>query len=116
MTYIKDLARAFELRHEGLGIQIKAKDQYRNMKEVLDRYPEVVGKAKRAIEGAGITVRESPIRGGTDGARLSFMGIPTPNVFTGAMRVHSKTEWIPAVALEKASEVIIRLCEGWCNV
>ncbi len=113
MTYLKELARIFELRYEGLGIEIKAKDQYCNMKEVLDRYPEVVDKARKAIAEAGIAVRENPVRGGTDGARLSFMGVPTPNIFTGAMRVHSKTEWIPVVALEKASEVIIRLCEGW---
>ncbi len=116
MEYLKKLARIFELRYRGLKVQIKTTDQYNNMKEVLCRYPEVVDKARKAILASGIEPRENPIRGGTDGARLSFMGVPTPNIFTGAMRVHSKTEWIPVKALEKASEVIVRLCELWSEV
>ena len=113
LEYLKHLARIFERRYAGLEINVKAEDQYRNMKEVLSRYPEVVDKARKAIHDSGIPVRENPIRGGTDGARFSFLGVPTPNIFTGAMRVHSKTEWIPELALEKASEVIVRLCGLW---
>ena len=115
MTFLKQLARTFELRYRGLEINVKARDQYQNMKEVLSRYPEVVERAKKAIRDSGIAVRENPIRGGTDGARLCFLGVPTPNIFTGAMRVHSKTEWIPELALEKASEVIVRLCGLWAE-
>ena len=113
MDTIKHLARTFELRYGGLEINVKAKNQYKNMNEVLRRYPDVADVAKRAIIASGIAVRENPIRGGTDGARLCFLGVPTPNIFTGAMMVHSKTEWIPEVALEKASEVIVRLCGLW---
>jgi tripeptide aminopeptidase len=113
MDYLKQLARTFELRYDGLEIDVKAKNQYKNMNEVLRRYPDVADVAKRAITASGIAVRENPIRGGTDGARLCFLGVPTPNIFTGAMMVHSKTEWIPEVALEKASEVIVRLCGLW---
>ncbi len=113
IDFIKKLAEIFELRYAGLQINVKAKDQYRNMKEVLRRHPEAAHRAKMAIKAAGIAVRENPIRGGTDGARLCFQGVPTPNLFTGAMRVHSKTEWIPVVALEKASEVIVRVCGLW---
>ena len=113
MEYLKQLARTFELRYAVLDINVKAKDQYNNMQEVLRRYPEVVEKARMAIKASGVAVRENPIRGGTDGARLCFMGLPTPNIFTGAMMIHSKTEWIPEVALEKGAEVIVRLCELW---
>ena len=113
MDYLKQLARTFELRYGGLEINVKASDQYNNMNEVLRRYPDVADVAKTAISASGIAVRENPIRGGTDGARLCFLGVPTPNIFTGAMMVHSKTEWIPEVALEKASEVIVRLCGLW---
>ena len=116
MDYLKKLAQLFERRYGGLEININAKDQYKNMNEVLRRHPEVVDKARSAIALTGAAVCENPIRGGTDGARLCFMGVPTPNIFTGAMRVHSKTEWIPVVALEKASEVIVRLCALWCEV
>ncbi|OQY46475.1 MAG: peptidase T [Desulfobacteraceae bacterium 4572_87] len=113
MDYLKQLAHTFELRYGKLEINVKAKDQYNNMNEVLRRYPHVADVAKTAITASGIAVRENPIRGGTDGARLCFLGVPTPNIFTGAMMVHSKTEWIPEVALEKASEVIVRLCGLW---
>ena len=116
MDYLKKLAQIFELRYSGLEIIVKAKDQYQNMKEVLISHPRVADKAKKAIEASGIAVRDNPIRGGTDGARLCFKGVPTPNIFTGAMRVHSKTEWIPVLALEKASEVIVRLCGLWGEV
>ncbi len=116
MDYLKQLARTFELRYGGLEINVKASDQYNNMNEVLRRYPDVADVAKTAISASGIAVRENPIRGGTDGARLCFLGVPTPNIFTGAMMVPSKTEWIPEVALEKASEVIVRLCGLWGKV
>ena len=116
MDYLKKLAQLFEHRYGGLEININAKDQYKNMNEVLQRHPEAVDKARRAIALADVAVRENSIRGGTDGARLCFMGVPTPNIFAGAMRVHSKTEWIPEVALEKASEVVVHLCALWCEV
>ena len=115
MDCLKQLAKVFELRYPGLRIDVNAKDQYHNMREILRRYPEVTEKAAMAIKASGIVVRENPIRGGTDGARLCFMGFPTPNIFTGAMMIHSKTEWIPVIALEKGAEVIVRLCGLWCE-
>ena len=116
MDYLKQLARTFEVRYDGLAINVKVREQYKNMNEVLCRHPHVADMAKTAISAAGISIRENPIRGGTDGARLCFLGVPTPNIFTGAMMVHSKTEWIPELALEKASEVIVRLCGLWHKV
>ena len=67
------------------------------------------------MKTAGLEVIEKPIRGGTDGARLSFMGMPTPNIFTGGMMFHSKTEWIPEIALQKGAEVILHLCHLWAE-
>ena len=101
MEYISQAARSFELRYDGLKIELSTREQYKNMREVLDKYPDVVNRAREAIIAAGLTPREKAIRGGTDGSRLCFMGVPTPNLFSGAMMVHSKTEWITEIALEK---------------
>jgi tripeptide aminopeptidase len=83
------------------------------MREVIDRHPLVIEHARQAIARAGLTVRERPIRGGTDGSRLSFMGLPTPNLFAGEHNFHSRLEWISAQDMDKAVEVIVRLCESW---
>jgi tripeptide aminopeptidase len=113
MEFVKQAIRSFELRYAGLKIELIVRDQYNNMREILDESPEVVEMARKAIAEAGLTLRENPIRGGTDGARFCFMGVPTPNLFSGAMMVHSKTEWIPEIALEKGAEVILHLCRLW---
>jgi tripeptide aminopeptidase len=115
MEMLKRLVHLFELRYPGLKIDLAVKDQYDNMHEVLVNHPRVIAYARRAIEAAGLTVIEKPIRGGTDGARLSFMGMPTPNIFTGGMMFHSKTEWIPEIALQKGAEVILHLCRLWAE-
>ena len=83
------------------------------MREILENHPDVTAKAKQAIEMAGLPVLRRAIRGGTDGARLSFKGMPTPNIFAGGLMFHSKKEWIPHTALTKASEVVIHLCALW---
>lgn len=88
-------------------------ESYRNMKEVLDNHPDVLEKAEKAIEMAGLTPSRTSIRGGTDGARLSFMGLPTPNLFTGGHNFHSRFEWIALEDMEKATEVIVRLMKVW---
>ncbi len=103
----------FEKKYEGLKIEIEVKEQYRNFKEVLDKRPEVTDFAIKAIEMADIKPIRKAIRGGTDGARLSFMGVPTPNIFAGGLLFHSKKEWMPVVALQKAVEVGINLCSLW---
>jgi tripeptide aminopeptidase len=89
--------------------EIKIKDSYYNMKEIIDAYPEIVKIAVEAIKKSGVTPKITPIRGGTDGARLSFMGIPTPNLFTGGHNEHSIFEYIPIQSMEKATEVIINI-------
>lgn len=112
---LKKLVHLFELRYPGLKIELNIKEQYKNMREVLVNYPIVTEFARRAIAAAGLSVIEKPIRGGTDGARFSFMGMPTPNIFTGGLMFHSKTEWIPEIALQKAAEVILHLCRLWAE-
>ena len=83
------------------------------METTSDVPQRVVEVARKALEAAGIREIHKAIRGGTDGARLSFMGVPTPNIFSGGLLFHSKKEWIPVVALEKASEVMIQICALW---
>jgi tripeptide aminopeptidase len=83
------------------------------MKEVLDRVPQVVDNAREAIRRAGLEVRETAIRGGTDGSRLSFMGLPTPNIFAGEQNFHSRLEWVSVQDMEKAVETIVQLCRVW---
>ncbi len=89
------------------------KEQYRNMKEVLDQYPQVVEYAKEAIERSGLKLKMESIRGGTDGSRLSFMGLPCPNLFAGEQAIHSKLEFISVQDMNKAVETIVRLAEIW---
>lgn len=90
-------------------VKVEVKDQYYNMKEKVEPHKHVVDIAYKAMESVGVTPVVSPIRGGTDGARLSFMGLPTPNMFTGGMNFHGKYECIPTFAMEKAVEVIVEI-------
>ncbi|HVD91604.1 MAG TPA: peptidase T [Vicinamibacterales bacterium] len=99
----------------GTRVEIDVQEQYRNMREVLDQHPEVVERARTAIRRAGLTPIEKPIRGGTDGSRLSFMGLPTPNLFTGEHNFHSRLEWTSRQDLEKAVEVIVQLARVWAS-
>jgi len=89
------------------------KEQYRNMKEVLDQHPQVVAFAEEAIRRAGMQPKRSCIRGGTDGSRLSFMGLPCPNVFAGEHAFHSRQEWVSVQDMEKAAETIVHLAQVW---
>lgn len=86
------------------------RDQYYNMREVIDRRPELIQWARRAMAEVGVTPIERPIRGGTDGARLSFMGLPCPNLFAGGMNFHGRYEYLPVPSLQKSMETIIHLC------
>ena len=94
-------------------VEFKVEESYRNMKEVLDGHPQVVENAREAIRRTGLTLREHPIRGGTDGSRLCFMGLPTPNIFAGENNYHSRLEWVSAQDMEKAVEVIVHLASIW---
>jgi tripeptide aminopeptidase len=99
-------------RRYGPGtVTLELKEQYRNMREKIEPVMWVLDMAREAIQAVGITPVTKPIRGGTDGARLSWMGLPTPNLFTGGMNFHGRYECIPTFAMEKAVEVLIKLVE-----
>lgn len=112
-TLVEEAANAAVSAYPGGGYELERIEQYRNMKEVLDGHPEVVENAREAIRRTGLDLRESSIRGGTDGSRLSFMGLPTPNVFAGEHNFHSRLEWISVRDMHKAVEVIVELARVW---
>ncbi len=95
------------------NFEFKVTEQYRNMKEVLDQHPQVVDYAKEAIARAGLGLKMESIRGGTDGSRLSFMGLPCPNLFAGEQAIHSKLEFISVQDMNKAVETIIHIAGIW---
>jgi tripeptide aminopeptidase len=110
---LEHLARAAAEAHPGCRVETTLTEQYRNMREVLDRHPVVVERAREAMRRVGIEPVERPIRGGTDGSRLSFMGLPTPNLFAGEHNFHSRLEWVSAQDMDKAAEVVVELCKVW---
>jgi tripeptide aminopeptidase len=95
------------------GFEFNVTEQYRNMKEVLDRHPQVVDYAKEAIRRSGLPLKMESIRGGTDGSRLSFMGLPCPNLFAGEQAIHSKKEFISVQDMNKAVETIVHIACIW---
>lgn len=97
----------------GSSYDLKIAPQYRNMKKVLDQHPQVTANALEAIRRAGLQPRQASIRGGTDGSRLSFMGLPCPNIFAGEHAFHSKTEWVSVQDMEKAVDTIVHLAMIW---
>jgi tripeptide aminopeptidase len=111
--YLKDKAE-YAMRFYPAGrFEYEVKEQYRNMKEVLVQHPLVSEFAREAIRRAGLEIKESAARGGTDGSRLSFMGLPCPNIFTGEMAFHGKHEYISVQDMEKSLETIILLSQIW---
>ncbi len=96
-------------------VELTITDSYKNMKEVLDQHPEATENAAVAYRRAGVEPEIVPIRGGTDGARLSFMGLPCPNVFTGGHNYHGKLEYIPVQSMEKAVDVIVNIAEVYAE-
>ena len=93
--------------------RLDIKPQYRNMKQVIDAYPEIVEYAVEAVRRAGLTPMKTSIRGGTDGSRLSFMGLPCPNIFAGEHAFHSRLEWVSRQDMEKAVQTIVHLAMIW---
>jgi tripeptide aminopeptidase len=87
--------------------------QYRNMKQVVDRHPEIIDNAMEAIRRAGLNPVKGSIRGGTDGSRLSFMGLPCPNIFAGEHAFHSRTEWVSVQDMEAAVRTLVHLAAIW---
>jgi tripeptide aminopeptidase len=93
--------------------RLEIKQQYRNMKQVIDRHPEIIDNAMEAIRRTGLKPVKGSIRGGTDGSRLSFMGLPCPNIFAGEHAFHSRLEWVSVQDMEKAMQTIIHLAMIW---
>jgi tripeptide aminopeptidase len=92
-------------------VEVALKDQYYNMKKMIAPHPRILEVARAAYQAVGIEPRVIPVRGGTDGSRLSYMGLPTPNIFAGGHNMHGRYEFVPVRALEKASQVIVKICE-----
>jgi tripeptide aminopeptidase len=111
-AFVESLARTAAARHRA-RVEVAVEESYRNMREILDLHPEVGEYAREAVARAGLEVRGRPIRGGTDGSRLSFMGLPTPNLFAGEHNFHSSLEWVSVQDMEKAVEVLVNLCRIW---
>ena len=113
--FLEKLKDIYEFRYPGLKIELKLEHEYRNMLKFIEKEIKVVDLAKEAIKMAGLEVKIEAIRGGTDGSKLSEMGKPTPNIFSGGSLFHSRKEHIPTLALQKASEVLIYLAELWIS-
>ena len=110
---IEQLAKEAIAAFPGSTYKIEVKEQYRNMREMLDQYPQVMGNAMEAYKRAGLQTRIESIRGGTDGSRLSFMGLPCPNIFTGEMAIHSRKEYVSLQDMQKAVDVLHHLVQVW---
>jgi len=111
--FLKELAEKTVEKFPGAKFDFEVTEQYRNMKEILDQHPMVVDYAVEAMKRLDIKPIMHPIRGGTDGARLSFMGLPTPNIFAGEHSFHSKLEWVAIQDMEMAVRVIVEICKVW---
>jgi len=100
-------------RFPGSSFELDVKPQYRNMRSVLDQHPQIVEYGMEAMQRAGLNAKLCSIRGGTDGSRLSFMGLPCPNIFAGEHAFHSRQEWVSVQDMQKAVETILHLCMIW---
>lgn len=110
---LKTIAESVMANYPNSSMEFVIKEQYRNMKNVLDQHPQVCQYAQMAIEEAGIEVKKRSIRGGTDGSRLSFMGLPCPNVFAGEHAIHSKVEWVSVQDMQKAVDTLVNIAQIW---
>ena len=113
--FIKGIVDKVAAKYPKASIDFEVQESYRNMKIVLDKHPQVLEKALKAVERAGIKPIKNIIRGGTDGARLSFMGLPTPNIFTGGSNFHSRYEWVTLEDMRKSAESIVHLMTLWAE-
>ena len=110
---LKKIAENVVSHYLGATMEFSVHEQYRNMKKILNKNPQVTAYAAEAINRAGLDVTTESIRGGTDGSRLSYMGLPCPNLFTGMQGIHSRQEWIGVNDMAKAAETIVHLCMIW---
>lgn len=110
---VRELAQSVVKKYSGTSVGFTVSEQYRNMKEVLDTCPQVVEYALEAVKRAGLTPKMTSIRGGTDGSRLSFMGLPCPNIFAGEHAFHSRHEWVSVQDMQRAVDTIVHLAQVW---
>ncbi len=110
---LEKITRDVMATYPGSTHTLTVKHQYRNMKEVLDRHPEIMDNLEEAVRRVGLEPVRHSIRGGTDGSRLSFMGLPCPNIYTGGHAYHSPLEWVSVQDMEKAVETIVALVKVW---
>lgn len=110
---LRIIAEEVMKQYPGCTMEFHVAEQYRNMKQVLDQHPEIVANAETAYQRIGLKVIKEPIRGGTDGSRLSYMGLPCPNLFTGMQAIHSKHEWIGVSDMEQSTRMLIELVKVW---
>jgi tripeptide aminopeptidase len=113
---VEGLLAGLEQRYPGARTALQQTGGYKNMKAVVDQHPQVLEIALQAVRDVGVEPTVKSIRGGTDGAQLTAMGLPTPNLFTGGMNYHSRTEWASAQWMEKAVEVGLRIVERWADL
>ncbi|PWS32514.1 peptidase T [Pedobacter paludis] len=111
--FLESLVQSVMEKYPNSTYELNIKSQYRNMKKILDQHPQVVKYGIDAIERAGIVAKQQSIRGGTDGSRLSYMGLPCPNIFAGEHAFHSKQEWVSVQDMEKAVQTIINIACIW---
>lgn len=109
------IVEQMKLKYPNADIKLTFKEQYRNMKEVLDKQPKVAATLEQAIRNVGLEPIKKPIRGGTDGARLSFMGLPTPNLFVGGGNFHGPYEWVSINGMESSVKTVLNVLELWAK-
>lgn len=114
-SHLEAIVAAKRLKYPNAAIEISFREQYRNMVEVINKYPQVMQNLKEAVKQAGLEPKIKPVRGGTDGARLSFMGLPTPNIFTGGYNYHGRYEWVSLDGMNKATQVLFNLVKLWAK-
>lgn len=112
-AHLEELAAQAVQAYPGARFSMEVKEQYRNMRSILDQHPQVLAHAREAMRRAGITPIETPIRGGTDGSRLSFMGLPCPNIFTGEMALHGKHEYVSVQDMQASVNTLLHLVQVW---
>ena len=111
---LEHLTRKINNEFPGVA-SLELKDQYYNMREKIEPVMHIIDLAKQAMENAGVTPKVQPIRGGTDGAQLSFKGLPCPNIFAGGLNFHGRFEFVPVSSMEKATEVVVEICKLVCK-
>ena len=113
--FARQVADFMNLKYGEGTVTLTLKDQYYNMREMVEPHPELIARAEEAMRKAGVVPAVKPIRGGTDGARLSYMGLPCPNLFTGGMNFHGKYEYASLDTMKRALQTLINLAELWAR-